>query len=248
MRGTQLQKGENGIASILRELNFSDGIPRRVNMSTVEFNLWPLKTVPAFALSNALNEAETGFAWNRRRALASSVEIHSRPAILATKYVGRLAMHGSIADLRFARSPVRDVEPHSPLLVSARNTAQPFVVKRPRKSGIMPVYNLEVEDQPEYFANGILVHNCLQMLYHDHAVQARELTSAEAQDAALPLPLQAAAIEAEVNPEKKASNVMARQIAIRREAAQQSVNRELAGGKTGRKRLSSYRSLMKKAQ
>jgi hypothetical protein len=26
------------------------------------------------------------------------------------------------------------------------------------------VFNLQVEDQPEYFANGILVHNCVWVL------------------------------------------------------------------------------------
>jgi hypothetical protein len=28
-------------------------------------------------------------------------------------------------------------------------------------AGAASVYNLEVEGQPEYFANGILVHNCV---------------------------------------------------------------------------------------
>jgi len=30
---------------------------------------------------------------------------------------------------------------------------------------VKPVYNLKVEDEPEYFANGILVHNCDAMRY-----------------------------------------------------------------------------------
>lgn len=32
-------------------------------------------------------------------------------------------------------------------------------------AGIENVYDLEIEDQHEYFANGILVHNCDAMRY-----------------------------------------------------------------------------------
>lgn len=41
-------------------------------------------------------------------------------------------------------------------------------------SGEAPVYNLEVEDCPEYFANGILVHNCVWSLtdLFDHTAQS----------------------------------------------------------------------------
>ncbi len=38
--------------------------------------------------------------------------------------------------------------------------ARAYVV-RSYASGTAPVYNLEVQDHPEYFANGILVHNCV---------------------------------------------------------------------------------------
>ena len=31
-------------------------------------------------------------------------------------------------------------------------------------AGRSPVYNLTVEDQPEFFANGVLVHNCIDAL------------------------------------------------------------------------------------
>jgi hypothetical protein len=31
-------------------------------------------------------------------------------------------------------------------------------------AGRSPVYNLTVQDQPEFFANGVLVHNCLDAL------------------------------------------------------------------------------------
>lgn len=50
------------------------------------------------------------------------------------------------------------------------------------------VYNLEVEDQPEYFANGILVHNCRYTYYswataQEATVPARERVSQEMQQA-----------------------------------------------------------------
>lgn len=87
--------------------------------------------------------------------------------------------------------------------------------------------------------------NCLQMLYFDHSVQARELTAGEMQDATLPVPMQAAVIAAETNPEKKASNVMAREIALKRQAAAE-VTSQLAGGGRSRNRLSAYRKLQRK--
>lgn len=40
----------------------------------------------------------------------------------------------------------------------------PVRVKRVRKHSIQWVYNLSVDEQPEYFANGILVHNCMDAL------------------------------------------------------------------------------------
>jgi hypothetical protein len=47
---------------------------------------------------------------------------------------------------------------------SPTNTSKPELVhlsvQRLTDYGCIPVYNLQVEDCPEYFANGILVHNC----------------------------------------------------------------------------------------
>lgn len=40
----------------------------------------------------------------------------------------------------------------------------PVFVVRVYASGRAPVFNIEVEDQPEYFANGVLVHNCVWAL------------------------------------------------------------------------------------
>ena len=40
------------------------------------------------------------------------------------------------------------------------------VVAGPCSLGVAPVYNLEVADAPEFFANGVLVHNCVYTLLH----------------------------------------------------------------------------------
>lgn len=45
-----------------------------------------------------------------------------------------------------------------------QNSAQQIVVKQILPKGVASVFNLEVEGQPEYYANGVLVHNCMQML------------------------------------------------------------------------------------
>ena len=34
-------------------------------------------------------------------------------------------------------------------------------MERSFASGVAPVFNVEVEDQHEYFAGGVLVHNCV---------------------------------------------------------------------------------------
>lgn len=52
------------------------------------------------------------------------------------------------------------------ILTSCRPTGAPVTVsRRPQPSGFAPVYNLSVGDTPEYFANGLLVHNCDGLRY-----------------------------------------------------------------------------------
>jgi hypothetical protein len=40
-------------------------------------------------------------------------------------------------------------------------------VARISGAGVGPVWNLQVQGQPEYLANGVLVHNCVQALWID---------------------------------------------------------------------------------
>jgi hypothetical protein len=88
--------------------------------------------------------------------------------------------------------------------------------------------------------------NGLQFFLYDHSLQARELTPGEMQDATLPAPLQAAVIEAEIDPEKRASHTMAREIALRR-AAQSQITKQLAGGGGAKKnKLSAYKRLQRR--
>lgn len=47
---------------------------------------------------------------------------------------------------------------------SAQADAKIFVVGVKAETQKIPVWNLEVEDAHEYFANGILVHNCIHAL------------------------------------------------------------------------------------
>lgn len=69
--------------------------------------------------------------------LTESADINKRPlAPSAGHYSGRASTERS--------------RPHAPVSVLGLSA-----------SGVAPVYNLEVADQPEYFANGVLVHNCV---------------------------------------------------------------------------------------
>lgn len=61
----------------------------------------------------------------------------------------------------FARSVVSRLN----AIATKRRFAVPVHVVRVTDGGIADVYNLMVEGQPEYFANGILVHNCRYGIY-----------------------------------------------------------------------------------
>lgn len=60
---------------------------------------------------------------------------------------------------------VTDAEIHSPVHVPApdgvvKSAAEPTIVRVSGLKNKRPVYNLSVEDEHEFYANGILVHNC----------------------------------------------------------------------------------------
>lgn len=59
-------------------------------------------------------------------------------------------------------------------------------VKQVKPSGEQPVYNLEVDNCPEFFANGVLVHNSIQMILTHFKLTATPLTHAERVEAAIP--------------------------------------------------------------
>ena len=72
-----------------------------------------------------------------------------------TKPGARLA-----AAFRFTRWPALDATRHSRHAGRASDSAAILTVTTVQPSGVGPVYDLTVEGAPEFFANGILVHNC----------------------------------------------------------------------------------------
>jgi hypothetical protein len=58
-------------------------------------------------------------------------------------------------------------------------------VARISGAGVGPVWNLQVQGQPEYLANGVLVHNCVQALWIDRI--PREIDNAAASEPLRPL-------------------------------------------------------------
>jgi hypothetical protein len=85
-----------------------------------------------------------------------------------TRSVGarRGARHGNVvsrASSPAASAAKRSSRPQCASPTTARESAATerwAVVERLETGPVVPVYNLTVEDQPEFFANGLLVHNC----------------------------------------------------------------------------------------
>lgn len=89
---------------------------------------------------------------------------------------------------------------------ASQNSVVPVVVVSIQPKGVANVFNLEVEDQPEYYANGVLVHNCLQMLYHVKQLTNVPLDSATIIEAHMPQTLTEQALE--TAPDEMKANVL----------------------------------------
>ena len=66
---------------------------------------------------------------------------------------------------RFLRESVSNVQSHSNHLRLENTIAQNNATQNITGNDVEPVYNLKVEDESEFFANGILVHNCDAFVY-----------------------------------------------------------------------------------
>lgn len=76
---------------------------------------------------------------------------------------------------RIALSVIKNLMP----LGVIKNSAPKIAAIGTQRSDVASVFNLEVEDMPEYFANGVLVHNCMQMVYFKNLLANIELTTDE---------------------------------------------------------------------
>ena len=138
----------------------------------------------------------------------------------------------------------RIAERHSSRFGIRRTFARASVVSLTGSGIAKPVFNLQVDEVPEYFANGILVHNC-QMFYQDHSLRARPLTEDEKVDLNLPAPIQNAAIEAETDPQKREQKHYAHEAALRKREAE-AIAKRLQSGGASRNGLHAYKKLMKR--
>lgn len=118
-------------------------------------------------------QAVSGIANTRSKAALASLNRACWNAITATNSIRafwchRLASALTTANrLRAALSawtmknePVLSASPNSPSTGTAAPILVPVRVDKISASGTSDVYNLSVGEEPEYFANGILVHNC----------------------------------------------------------------------------------------
>lgn len=86
--------------------------------------------------------------------------------VSVVRIVGRLieGLRGRI----WRRGPARTAgKPSRPTATVGPPVAAVPVVERHRMDAVLPVFNLQVADVPEFFANGILVHNCTRYLCNE---------------------------------------------------------------------------------
>jgi hypothetical protein len=121
----------------------------------------------------------------------------------------------------------------------SQSFAQASVVSEPVIASTELVYNLQVREVPEYFANGVLVHNCAMFLFHDTVPQAAPLNHGELVQEYMPVPLKDETIEAEIDPERAVKLKMAQLMKLKgiEKQLQKRPSRNLVGR---------YRDLMKR--
>lgn len=147
-------------------------------------------------------EREWGFALTGKIALAWYAE--KLLALRQTGFRSIVAMRAGVekATILIRNVLVKNVEKY--LETSAVRRESFVVVSAPRPglkdtcgNTIAAVYNLQVDEHPEFFANGVLVHNCLMMQFQGLSLTATALTQSEKVNAAIPAQLQYANLLAE---------------------------------------------------
>lgn len=151
-----------GTRLLLNEKTWSANAPRRVSGialrpvgpgigNTPRQRVWA--SVQQGLFGNVNNAGGTSKGWcGPRVPNASVLTAVSRRGVVACDWI-------------MSRASVRSVLASLPSVGSRSNAIAPgCVVKRHVEAIRQPVYNLTVADTPEYFANGLLVHNCLDAL------------------------------------------------------------------------------------
>ena len=162
--------------SALRSLSISRGIPTREYQKNIRKNGWPGRRLGVNLLKVERNYSGV---LRRLELLLSKCGENIHPLRnLAKNAVSFSSIEASLNTLKSAQSCVKAGEPSATLSTMLKecalvaenstkggSTTRPIRlagVVAPRNLGIKrPVYNLQVRDCPEYFANGILVHNCM---------------------------------------------------------------------------------------
>lgn len=152
----------------------------RLTLNTLsEFDRWPLRGTRRQRVKSGIKSTQTMGGSKTDRQLRLSAECAaslSRPKIL-----GRLRCVATTAELggidestggswcsnqshaRFAGPSSRQKAKggrHALRRAALSTRPKTVVVKKISPMGLMPVYNLTVDDSHDYFANGVLVHNC----------------------------------------------------------------------------------------
>lgn len=180
------QKGENGIDSMQKQ-SLSHLLRQSVN--TARKSSLPIDVKLSFVPSNVpcANESVTAGELGLTQSWTepvNTVELFSKGATRASCAVGDVPLEKREASKNLWSS-AEDVVSRLKHFIRNKFTAAVRVV-RVDSAGYADVYNLEVERQPEFFANGILVHNSIQMVLMHFSLTATPLTPAEQVVAAIP--------------------------------------------------------------
>ena len=138
-------------------------VPMQYTPISNEFDHWLLRGIP-------LRRGRSGTVRTPRSlspsasyttSCASSVAATSNPNSAMRCFVAMPAARKlDRTDQRFTHLPVRGVSRNSQATDPSRSFALTVAVEKLDGQHGVPVYNLQVEGEPEFFAAGVLVHNC----------------------------------------------------------------------------------------
>lgn len=186
-RGTAHLKAGNGTVSTdILPGKAKNRSPWFVNSAEKNLKPWQTTAIPSFAQIIASRQPGGQLELTMKRESVGFVESPSEPTsilllpIALKRALPMNAENGQLALAYIAEMPLNTMPVKSVNIARRSAGMQPVeVVGITRRNTPEPVYNLEVEDAHEFFANGVLVHNCLDALRYLVAWLVEPMTTEE---------------------------------------------------------------------